>query len=145
MNKWDRRFIELAQHIATWSKDPSTKVGAVITRPDNTICSMGFNGFAQIMPDKPELYADRESKYSRTLHAEVNAVLFARERVNGYTCYFSCGAPCDRCCVTLLQAGISRFVWPTMTEDYLSRWNESVLRTKQYLDECGIIWEEVNI
>lgn len=28
--KWNRRFVELAKNVSTWSKDPSTKVGAVI-------------------------------------------------------------------------------------------------------------------
>lgn len=30
MNKWDKRFMELAKQISTWSKDRSTGVGAVI-------------------------------------------------------------------------------------------------------------------
>jgi len=145
VNKWDLRFLELAKHISTWSKDPSTKVGAVLVRPDRTIASCGYNGFAKQMPDSEELYANREEKYSRTIHGEINALIHAREPVIGYTCYTSSGSPCDRCVVQLIQSGISRFVWPTMTEDYLSRWSESVLRTKQYLDECGIIWNEVNI
>jgi hypothetical protein len=31
MADWDARFIELARHVAEWSKDRSTKVGAVIS------------------------------------------------------------------------------------------------------------------
>tara|TARA_R110000787_G_scaffold186397_1_gene297914 strand:- start:2897 stop:3064 length:168 start_codon:yes stop_codon:yes gene_type:complete len=43
--KWDQRFMELAAFIAQWSKDPSTKVGAVIVDPRNKrIVSTGFNG-----------------------------------------------------------------------------------------------------
>lgn len=47
LSKWDERFIELARLVATWSKDPSTKVGAVIVRPYRTVASVGFNGFAR--------------------------------------------------------------------------------------------------
>ena len=49
--KWDRRFLALAEHVADWSKDPSTKTGAVIVRPDRTIASMGYNGFPRGMAD----------------------------------------------------------------------------------------------
>ena len=41
--KWNVRFLDLARFIAAWSKDPSTKVGAVLVRPDRTIAAVGFN------------------------------------------------------------------------------------------------------
>ena len=44
MNKWDMRFLELAALVATWSKDPSTQVGAVIVDSAKRIVSVGFNG-----------------------------------------------------------------------------------------------------
>ena len=61
--KWDLRFLNLAQHIAEWSKDPSTKVGAIIASPDNKVISMGFNGFPQSMSDSAECLNNREEKY----------------------------------------------------------------------------------
>lgn len=45
IEKWDARFLDLAVFIGDWSKDPSTKVGAVLVRPDRTIAGLGFNGF----------------------------------------------------------------------------------------------------
>lgn len=30
MKKWADRYMKLAQVISTWSKDPSTKVGAIV-------------------------------------------------------------------------------------------------------------------
>jgi dCMP deaminase len=42
---WDNYFIEMAELIASKSKDPSTQVGCVIVGPDNEIRSTGFNGF----------------------------------------------------------------------------------------------------
>lgn len=66
--KWDRRFLRLAQEVASWSKDPSTKTGAVIVRPDKTIAAIGYNGFPRGCDDAPELYAHRETKLSRVVH-----------------------------------------------------------------------------
>ena len=51
---WDMRFAQLAKLVSLWSKDPSTKVGSVIVRPDKTIASVGFNGFPKGVPDEPE-------------------------------------------------------------------------------------------
>src|SRR5882724_10939274 len=84
---WDKRFLELAKMVASWSKDPSTKVGAVIVTPENVIISVGYNGFAQRMPDHEKHYADRPSKYSRIVHSETNAILLARADVRGDTLY----------------------------------------------------------
>jgi len=42
---WHDRFFAMADLVGSWSKDPSTKVGAVIIRPDRTIASVGYNGF----------------------------------------------------------------------------------------------------
>ena len=120
--KWDLRFLDVAKLVATWSKDPSTKCGAVIVRPNKSIVSTGFNGFPQSMSDAPELYAEREVKYSRVVHCEINALLFTREPVNGYTLYTT-GPCCDRCAVQMIQAGISRFVAYT-APDMMERWGE---------------------
>ena len=44
MDKWQKRFFDLAQLVATWSKDPSSQVGAVIVDDKKRIVSVGFNG-----------------------------------------------------------------------------------------------------
>jgi len=75
MSKWDSRFMDLARLVASWSKDPSTQVGAVIVDQDKRIVSTGFNGFPRCVNDSP---VDREVKLLRTIHAEENALLFAR-------------------------------------------------------------------
>ncbi len=69
-DKWDRRFIELARHIAGWSKDPSTKVGCVIVNSDRTIASIGYNGLPRGVIDTPERLGLRDAKLAMTLHAE---------------------------------------------------------------------------
>ena len=141
--KWDYRFLRLAEEIAIWSKDPSTKVGAVIVRPDNTIASTGYNGFPMNMADKPEYLDNREEKYSRVVHGEMNAILFARESVNGYTLYTVPFMPCDRCFVHVAQAGIVRVVFPKCPEDKMIRWKDAFDKVRRYAEEVGIELTEV--
>jgi dCMP deaminase len=142
--KWDLRFLKLAELVASWSKDPSTKTGAVIVRPDRSVASLGFNGFPQSMPDTPEHYANRDEKYSRIVHCEVNAQIFAREPLQGYTLYTWPFLSCDRCAVQMLQAGIKKFVAPTATEDQLTRWGAAFEKVRRYLWESGAIFYEID-
>lgn len=67
-NKWDFRFLDLAKFISSWSKDPSTKVGAVITDWDNRIVSIGYNGFPKNVHDCPNMLEDRATKYLSLIH-----------------------------------------------------------------------------
>src|ERR1700675_117913 len=120
--KWDTRFLDLAQVVSKWSKDPSTQVGAVIVRPDKSILSVGYNGFPRKMEDTLELLNNREEKYSRIIHAEVNALLQAKTDLTGCTLYTYPFMPCDRCAVQMIQAGITTFVFPKATEKHLERW-----------------------
>ena len=53
MSKWDSRFMDLARLVASWSKDPSTQVGAVIVDQDKRIVSTGVNGFPRCVNDAP--------------------------------------------------------------------------------------------
>ena len=71
---WRDHFLGLAQFKASKSKDPSTKCGAVIVGPDMAERALGFNGFPRGCDDSPELYADRETKLLRVVHAEANAI-----------------------------------------------------------------------
>lgn len=145
VSRWDRHFLEECFHIAKLSKDPSTKCGAVIVRPNRTVASQGFNGFPKNMRDDPELYNNRDIKYDRTVHSEMNSLIYAREPLDGYTLYTSPVPSCSRCCIHMLQAGISRFVAPQPTEDFLTRWADSLKRTKEYILEAGATLDLVDI
>jgi dCMP deaminase len=137
LTKWDTRFVQLARFIAAWSRDPSTQTGAVIAGPDHRILSVGFNGFPAGMPDDASLYDDRDEKYSRILHCEVNALIFARIVPPKSTLYTYPFMSCDRCVVQMLQAGIRRFVAPKATESQLRRWGPAFTKTEKYIAECG--------
>ncbi len=144
-SKWDIFYLKMAHQVSSMSKDPSTQTGAVIARPNKSVVSVGFNGFPKNMPDKPEWYANREMKYSRIVHCEMNALLFCKEPVQGYTLYTWPFASCDRCCVAMLQAGIIRFVFPELPEHLKERWQKPLELTKQYIGECGMEWLEITL
>jgi dCMP deaminase len=134
--KWDRRFLEMAKLVASWSKDPSTKCGAVIVRPDKTVCSVGYNGFPRGMEDKPEWYANRQQKYPRIVHSDMNALLSSRDQsMEGYTLYGYPFIPCDRCFVHIMQAGIKRIVCPEPSRDLRMRWGESLWNVRRFCSD----------
>lgn len=138
-DKWDWRFMELAKHIASWSKDPSTKTGAVIVRPDRTIASVGFNGFPRGIEDKEKLLNNREEKYKRVIHCELNAIISAREPLNGYTLYNWPGQSCARCAVHIIQSGIGRVVAPVFDgSEYRNRWEEETKLAESLFAEAGV-------
>lgn len=142
--KWDIRYLEMARLVASWSKDPSTQTGAVIVRPDNSVLSVGYNGFPRGINDTPERYENRELKYSLIVHCEMNAVLSAHESVQGCTLYTWPFLSCDRCCVHMIQAGITRVVAPECPPgDKLDRWGAAFEETKARFREAGIECVEV--
>lgn len=136
--KWDKFFLGMAHYVSTASKDPSTKVGAVIVSPDRTDIIMGYNGFPRGMDDSSILYDSRETKYSRIVHAEMNAILLARRSVAGYTLYTFPFICCDRCSVHVIQAGIKRVVAPTPTGDQYARWGEAFNKSRANFKEAGV-------
>lgn len=142
MPDWDRRFLSLAAHVSTWSKDPSTKCGAVIVRGDRTIASLGFNGFARGLYDSPEVLEIRDEKYKRIIHAEMNAILFLREvSTADFTLYTWPLPPCCRCAAHLCQTGIGRVVAPRGAGAVWDRMG--VQLTRSLFREAGIELEEI--
>jgi len=137
-DKWDIRFLRLAELISSWSKDPSTKTGCVIVRPDRTIASVGFNGFPRRIKDTPELLNNREEKYKRVIHCELNAILSSRERLDGYTLYNYPGQSCSRCAVHVIQAGIIKVVAPSNESDFTRRWKHETQLAEELFREAGI-------
>lgn len=138
-DKWDRRFLLLAQYVSTWSKDPSTKCGAVIVRPDRTVASVGFNGFPRGCDDNPALYDNRETKYSRVVHAEVNAILSAHGRLDGCTLYTwppGLAPTCERCATVVIQSGIKRVVFMREDNEFTRRWSPEI--ALQLYREAGV-------
>lgn len=121
--KWDLRYLRLAKHVALWSKDPSTKCGAIIVRDDHTLASLGFNGFHRHMEDKPEWLDNREEKYPRILHSEWNSIQNTKEYdFSKYSVYAWPMPPCNACTASLIQKKLRRCVCLKPNEEKLSRW-----------------------
>lgn len=123
--KWTGRFLDLAEFIAGWSRDPSTKVGAVIVRPDKTIASVGYNGFPRGVDDTHQRYADRETKYGLVVHAEANAIVAASESLEGCTIFTWPFPPCSDCAGLIVQSGIDLVVAPEPNDEQVVRWGKS--------------------
>ena len=140
-NKWSVRFIEMAELVASWSKDPSSGVGAVITR-GNIIISLGFNGFAKGVKDTPERLENRDIKYKLVIHAEENAILHTQQDLSDCTIYCT-HPPCAGCASKIIQKKIKKVVFKKPTKDYLSRWGESHELSMTILKEAEIIVMEV--
>jgi dCMP deaminase len=136
--KWDKRFLDLAKLCGSWSKDPSTQVGAVIVDGNNRIVSIGFNGFPQGVEDSEERLVDRETKYDIIVHAEANALMFANKSVEGCTLYTWPFQPCSRCAGLIIQSGITRVVSVVHDDD---RWKKNFTTARQLFKEASIILE----
>lgn len=134
MSKWSQRFMDLAEHVATWSKDPSTQVGCVIVDKRNRVVSLGFNGFPRGIKDLAARYEDKEIKYLFVAHAERNALDNAPLSVEGCTLY-SPLLPCNECAKSIIQKGITKVISYEPEEDrpYL-RWDI----TKKMFQEANV-------
>lgn len=130
MSKWDKRFLALANLVSTWSKDPSTGVGAVIVDPRNRVVSLGFNGFPHGVDDT---YSTREQKLMRTIHAEDNAILFAGRDLTGCTLYVT-HHPCARCAAKIIQSGIARVLYSRALG---VRWSDEIAEASRLFVEAG--------
>ncbi|MES9829400.1 MAG: dCMP deaminase family protein [Candidatus Thiodiazotropha sp.] len=147
MTKWDTRFLGLAAYISAWSKDPSSQVGAVIT-DGNRIISLGYNGFATGVEDKQERLGDRDCKLNLTIHAEENAMIFAKRDLSGCTVYVT-HPPCPRCASKLIQEEVGRIVYIAPSGDFLSRWADDLKLSSEMYREAGVevtsyAMEEIN-
>lgn len=138
-DKWHYRFLELADCIAAWSKDPSRGVGCVIVSPaSKQVVSTGFNGLPRGIEDRPERL-ERPVKYDLVCHAEMNAIVqCARNGVSpiGSTLY-STFFPCIQCALAIIQSGVIRVVTYTVTPED-ARWIESIEKSRSVFAEAGV-------
>ena len=134
LSKWDARHLSMCHEIAKWSKDPSTQVGARITR-GKILVSEGFNGPPAGMQDDPAI--DRETKLRRTLHAEQNAILYAQRDLTGCMMYVT-HHPCARCAAQIAQAGIKRVVCNAPDPAFAVRWADDIAEAQLILTHAGV-------
>ncbi|HIF88527.1 MAG TPA: dCMP deaminase family protein [Candidatus Thioglobus sp.] len=139
LDKWDNRYLSLAKEVATWSKDPSTQVGAVTVGAKKEVLSQGFNGFPRGIKDTDERYNHRETKYKFVVHAEMNAIYnatYSGTSLDGATLYIY-GLPiCSECAKGIIQVGIKKVVIEKSKE--LDNWNESLRLSQEMFSEAGV-------
>lgn len=136
MTKWDRRYMEMAELVASWSKDPSTRVGAVIVSPDNHVVSVGFNGFPRGIEDNDRLN-QRGTKYMNIVHAEMNALIHADRSVEGCILYTYPFQPCSQCAACIIQSGIKKIVTKRLSK-VQPKWYNDFSNARQMFDEANV-------
>jgi len=135
ISKWAQRFIQMAELVASWSKDPSTQVGAVITE-HNRIVSLGFNGYPQGISDNAAI-DNREIKLLKTLHAEENAILYAKRDLKGCEIWVT-HFPCPNCAAKIIQTGINAVHCHRPNDDFLSRWGDKIKISEEMFTQAGV-------
>ena len=142
--KWDKRYIELAAHIAEWSKDPSRKIGSVAVGDKGQVLAQGYNGFPRGIADDESTYVNRVTKYERVVHAEMNCIYNATYNgtsLDGATLYIHGLPVCSECAKGIIQVGIKRVVTKEIDDSMPERWVQSNKLTKMLFEEAGVQYD----
>jgi dCMP deaminase len=138
MDKWDLRHYLLAMHVASWSKDPTTQVGAVVVGADRRHMALGYNGFPRGVRDDVLRYKDRPTKYLFTQHAERNALDNAQFSCTGGTLATTM-FPCIECTKSIISKGIVRLITPPMPEPIAEpSWRDNCPIARNMLAEASV-------
>ena len=142
--KWDLRYLQLAEEVSKWSKDPSSKIGAVAVGSKGQVLSQGYNGFPRGVLDGPNRLNNREEKYRYIVHAEMNLIYNATYNgvsLDGSTLYVTGLPVCSECAKGVIQVGIKRVVMPK--QEIKENWKESWDMSKQLFKETNVCYEFV--
>ena len=146
MNKWDKRFMELTEMVATWSSCYQTNrhVGAIIVK-DKRVMATGYNGApagvksceekGECLRRKLNIESGTKHELCFAVHAEQNAVIQAARsgiNTNGSTLYCT-HQPCVICAKIIINAGIRRVVYKHGYPDEFSL---------QLFEEAGVLVEK---
>lgn len=147
MNLWDHRWLDMAQMVSTWSKDPRYQIGAVIVC-DRQLLSIGYNGFPKGYPDNAELLSDRQTKRLMTIHAEKNAIYNAGLNgvsINGATMYVYGLPTCSECMKGIAQTNIVRVVAAYFRADVPEKYQLSNRQSEKIADTLGIRYDQLDL
>tara|TARA_A100001037_G_scaffold278227_1_gene279002 strand:- start:142 stop:588 length:447 start_codon:yes stop_codon:yes gene_type:complete len=145
-DKWHKRYLKLAQEVASWSKDPSTRIGAVAIGEKGQVLAQGYNGFPRGVHDTSERYSDRTLKYKYVVHAEQNLIYNATYNgvsLDGAVLYVVGLPVCSECAKAVIQVGIKQVVMPD--QEVPEHWSESWNFTQSLFRESGVEWIMVEI
>lgn len=142
-SEWNHRYLKLASEVANWSKDPSTKIGAIAVGSKGQVLAQGYNGFPRGISHSLERLNTRELKYKYVVHAEMNLIYNASYNgvsLDGSTVYVTGLPVCSECAKGLIQVGVKQVVMP-IQEDTPEKWKDSFEFTKQLFEEAGVRWQ----
>lgn len=134
--RWLRRYADLARHVAQWSKDPSTKVGAVLVGENRKQIALGYNGFPPGIADTEERLRDRPTKYRYMQHAERNVLDNAAFDARGSTLVVTMH-PCVECAKSIVARGVRAVL--VCDSPVPERWAESAQWARKILEEAGVL------
>ncbi len=134
--KWDNRLMSLALHVADWSKDPRTGVGAVIANGKRDI-DIGYNGFPEGVGDFKSRLNDYHIKHQLMIHAEKNAMDNSTRDLRGRTLYVTY-PPCVPCTVSIISRKIGRVVTLQSTPEKMEKHYVQIELSKALFIEAGI-------
>ena len=147
LSKWDIRWMNRAKDYASWSKDPSSKIGAVAVDPNRKIELVGgYNGFPRNIDDSTTRYLDRPTKYKLIVHAEMNVIANAAYHgisLDGSHLYVYGLPVCSDCAKVLINTGIEK-VYMRYPRDINDKWKESAKDTYAMFEEANIEVELMN-
>ena len=124
--KWHYRYLSLAKEVSTWSKDPSSQIGAVAVGAKGQVLAQGYNGFPRGIQHSAERLNTRE----------LNGV-----SLDGSTVYVY-GLPCcSECAKGLIQVGVDQVIMPKMPEDTPQIWQDSFELTAELFKEAKVAWQ----
>lgn len=137
--------MEMAQTVSKLSKDPSTKIGSILIRPDNTVASVGYNGFPSNTLDEQHHFTDKDFKYKYIIHGEENAILNCQDHsLKNYSIFIYGLPPCTNCLSKIINCGISSIYYKVSNESSYEKmkadWETSlqIIRVNENLNYINI-------
>ncbi len=140
---WDNYFMSIAKIASLRSKDPNTKVGAVLVDSSNHIVGTGYNGFPSGI-DETQLPINREgdflnTKYPFIVHAELNCILNTTVLSLKDTTLYCTLFPCNECTKAIIQKGIKEIVY--LEDKYHNL--DAYIASRRLLDLANIKYRQI--
>lgn len=149
-DKWMKRYLKLCYEVCSWSKDQSTKTGAIIVTSDGDPVSWAFNGMPPNIDDSIEERHERPLKYKYFEHAERNAI-YGATKADLQDCIMFCTHyPCSDCARGIIRKKIKTVVVDAKhgkggVTGFNERWNDSFSESETMFREAGVNVIEVNL
>lgn len=158
------KYYQLVKIMANlFSKDPSTKVGALFIAPNTyEILTLGYNGMPRLVKEEELARWTRPIKYDFVEHAERNAIFNAArtgQSLLNSICIVTL-FPCCDCARGIIQSGAKMVVTldpfkvysnnPDMINRWGDKWKTSILMFEEaniniyWLEESDIVLEDTS-